>query len=128
MTSGKQKMVNRPRPVMVFIYVIAGVVMIAASACSDISGSRDAVWLYGVWELTHNPDHDDSDTLVFKDDGTVKVQTEDGREIDGKYAINDNQLKMTLATPRDVIDVEFTISKDKSKLIYRNGAYYTRQH
>jgi translation initiation factor IF-1 len=112
----------------VFIYFIAGFLMTATSACSDMSGSGDAAWLYGVWELTHNPDHDDSDTLVFKDDGTVKVQTEDGREIHGKFAINDNQLKMTLATGRDVIDVEFTISKDKSKLIYRSGAYYTRQH
>ena len=77
--------------------------------------------------LTNNPDKDADDKLLFKDDGAVIVQTEDGREIPGKYLIDDNQLKMTLATRRDVIDVEFTISADKSKLIYRNGAFYTKQ-
>ena len=34
---------------------------------------------------------------------------------------------MTLDTGRNVIDVEFTISEDKSKLIYSNGAFYTKQ-
>ena len=102
--------------------IIAGL-----TACSYNSGARDAVWLHGVRELTHNPDKDSADNLLFKDDGTVVVQTEDGRAIPGKYLIDENQLKMTLATGRDVIDVEFTISVDKSKLIYRNGAFYTKQ-
>ena len=77
--------------------------------------------------MTHNPDNDSADKLIFKDDGTVVVQTEDGREIPGKYLIEEDQLKMTLATERDVIDVDFAISADKSKLIYKNGAFYTKQ-
>lgn len=97
------------------------------SACSYTSDAKDAVWLHGLWELTHNPEKDSADKLLFKDDGTVVVQTEDGREIPGKYLIEENQLKMTLATERDVIDVDFMISADKSKLIYKNGAFYTKQ-
>lgn len=97
------------------------------SGCSYSSGAKEAVWLHGTWELTHNPDNDSSDTLVFKDDGTVTVQTEDGRQIPGKYLVDENKLKMTLDTGRNVIDVEFTVSADKSKLIYSNGAFYTKQ-
>jgi len=109
------------------ITIYACLILACLTACSYTSGAKDAVWLHGVWELTHNPDKDAADNLLFKDDGTVVVHTEDGREIPGKYLIDENLLKMTLATGRDVIDVEFTISADKSKLIYRNGAFYTKQ-
>jgi len=101
--------------------------VVFVSACSYTSGSKDAVWLHGVWELTHNPDKDDEDKLDFKDDGTVIVRTEDGREIHGKYLIDENHLKMTLAAPKNIVDVDFTISEDKKKLIYENGAFYTKQ-
>ena len=109
------------------ISLSACLLLACLTACSYTSGAKDAVWLHGAWVLTHNPEKDSADKLLFKDDGTVVVQTEDGREIPGKYLIEDNQLKMTLATSRDVVDVEFTISADKSKLIYRNGAFYTKQ-
>ena len=110
-----------------YIWIIAGLTVACLSGCSDSSGAKEALWLHGVWDLTHNPEHDSSDTLVFKDDGTVTVQTEDERQITGKYLIDKNTLKMTLDTGRNVIDVEFTISEDKSKLIYSNGAFYTKQ-
>lgn len=97
------------------------------SACSYTSDSKDAVWLHGVWVLTHNPGKDDDDKLDFKDDGTVIVRTQDGREIHGKYLIDENHLKMTLVTPKNLLDAEFTISEDKTKLIYENGAFYTKQ-
>ena len=113
--------INRP------IKIYACLMIVILSACTYTSGAKEAVWLHGVWELTHNPDNDSADKLIFKDDGTVVVQTEDGREIPGKYLIEEDQLKMTLATERDVIDVDFTISADKSKLIYKNGAFYTKQ-
>jgi len=106
---------------------IVCLMVVAMSACSGMGCDNDAVWLHGTWELTHNPDKDDSDILVFKDDGTVTVKTEDGREIPGKYLVDDNRLKMTLATARNVIDVEFTISQDKTKLLYQNGAFYTKR-
>jgi len=97
------------------------------AACSYTPGSKDAVWLHGTWELTYNPEKDDSDLLVFEDDGTVTVKTQDGRSIHGKYLIMDNRLIMTLAVPKNIVDVEFTISEDKTKLIYENGAFYTKQ-
>ena len=109
-----------------FAWIVVCLAIVFLSACSDMWGGNDAVWLHGKWELTHNPEKDDSDVLVFKDDGTVTVQTEDGREISGKYLVNENQLRMTLVTARDIVDVEFTISQDKTKLIYRNGAFYTK--
>ena len=109
------------------VYIVISMVFVFISACSYTSDSKDAVWLHGVWELTHNPDKDDADNLDFKDDGTVIVRTQDGREIHGKYLIDENHLKMTLVIPKNIIDVEFTISEDKTKLIYENGAFYTKQ-
>ena len=97
------------------------------SACSAISGSEDAVWLHGAWELAHNPDKDDADKLIFREDGVVIVQTEDGREIHGTYLINDLHLNMTLAGNNKAVEVEFTISGDKLKLIYETGAFYTKR-
>ena len=106
---------------------MVGALIVYLSACSDMSGSEDAVWLHGAWELTHNPDKDDADKLIFREDGVVIVQTEDGREIHGIYLINDLHLNMTLAGNNKAVEVEFTISGDKLKLIYETGAFYTKR-
>ena len=106
---------------------MVGALIVYLSACSDMAGSEDAVWLHGAWELNHNPDEDDADKLVFRDDGVVIVQTEDGREIHGKYLINDHRLNITLAGNNKAVEVEFTISGDKLKLIYETGAFYTKR-
>lgn len=108
-------------------YLIISTLIVCLSACSSLSDSEDAAWLHGVWQLTHNPDKDTSDKLLFREDGTVMVQTEDNQEIHGKYLINGHHLNITLATNNKVIDLEFTISGDKKKLIYETGAFYTKQ-
>lgn len=104
--------------------VLAFIVMF--SGCSGNEAEKHA-WLHGTWELTFNPDNDDSDVLTFKPDGTVTVDTIDGRQISGQYAVLDQELALTLVSNQKIVDVRFTISPDQSRLIYENGAYYTRR-
>ena len=108
---------------LIVVMLIAGM----TAACFGGPNPDQEKWLHGSWELTFNPEHDDSDVLIFKDDGTVMVRTADGRNISGKYAVFDKELAVTLVMNNKIIDVKFQISPDQSRLIYENGAYYTKQ-
>jgi len=93
--------------------------------CSP-SVSEDA-WLHGTWELTHNPAMDDEDKLVFKQGGRMEILTKRGGRIPGVYEIKDRKLSFSLNAGRKLVESSFSISEDKSQLVYSNGAYYTKQ-
>lgn len=108
---------------VVWPFVLASLI-----CCSACSGGRNAevAWLVGSWELTHNPEHDDEDVLVFDDDGNVRIQTVDGRTLQGQYLLEGQQLKVVLKLSRNVVETSFDVNPEKTRLTYENGAYYTR--
>lgn len=107
------------------VILFSSILIIAA--CSSSQDPTKAEWLFGTWELSYNPENDDSDLLEFSDDGTVTIKTQHDELVHGKYIIAGDTLKLTLKTPRKIIDVDFEISGDKSRLNYHTGAYYTRR-
>jgi len=87
----------------------------------------DRSWLVGTWKLSYNPAHDDEDVLYFEEDGSVEIDTVDGRKVLGKYLLRKDKLSITLITRRQPIDVNFSISPDHKRLRFKNGAYYERK-
>lgn len=88
---------------------------------------QDTSWVLGTWELTHNPEKDDQDKLVFDSDESVTVLAEKGGKLPGSYRYTNGKLTISLPTKRKTIEVEFEVSSDRSKLIYESGAYYTKK-
>ncbi|MBI5450611.1 MAG: hypothetical protein HY940_04565 [Gammaproteobacteria bacterium] len=84
-------------------------------------------WLLGSWTLTHNPNHDDNDSLSFLPHGKVQIRTEDGRTLDGVYQLSDQALVISIMNGQRPVEARFTVSSDHARLQYSNGAYYTRQ-
>jgi hypothetical protein len=122
---------NNPRPLRpawrVLAPVAALLLVALTTACSDGSGAAAQQWLHGAWELTFNPDQDSEDDLVFAKDGSMRVHAANARVIDGKYLVSGNELLMLLVVNGKPVEVRFEISPDKSRLIYKNGAYYTKK-
>ena len=102
---------------LLFVLFVAG--------CSQ--STPDYAWLYGTWNLAHNPAMDDEDILVFKSGGRMEILTKRGGRLSGIYEIKDGMLNFTLNAARKVVESSFAISEDKSQLVYSNGAYYTKQ-
>jgi hypothetical protein len=98
-----------------------------ASACGSGDDPGAQQWLHGTWELTFNPDRDDEDNLVFDEDGVVRILTADNRVLDGRYQVSGNDLLLVLVVNDKPVDVRFEISPDRSRLTYRNGAYYMKK-
>ncbi|MFQ5487268.1 MAG: hypothetical protein ACE5ET_02335 [Gammaproteobacteria bacterium] len=101
--------------------------LLLLAACSGPAGDDNA-WLLGRWEVAYNPAADDEDVLLFREDGSVLVQTVDGREVHGRYQIRRGRLDLELALATRVLQVSFDISPDHSRLVFaKTGAYYQRQ-
>jgi len=107
-------------------WLLAAIFMVTIAGCSD-GNKQGTSWLLGKWELAHNPENDDEDVLIFDSDDTVTVLAEKGGKIQGTYQYLEGKLKLALPTARQTIDVEFEVSSDHSKLIYKSGAYYTKK-
>jgi hypothetical protein len=107
---------------------LATLIILAAAltaACGDSDGRPE--WLHGTWELAFNPDRDSEDELTFNPNGTVVVQTADGRQISGQYQVNGLDLLLLLQPERNVVDVHFEIAPDHTRLVYKSGAYYIKK-
>lgn len=98
------------------------------SACSNDSGSQAASvdWLTGKWELTFDPDANETDWLVFREDGTASVETPDGRKIPCKCNISENVVVLTFKIKGRSFDNRLSVSEEKSRLTNDSGAYYTK--
>jgi len=105
--------------------LLAVIFLLTMAGCTENS-SQDASWLLGKWELAHNPEGDDEDVLIFDSDDTVTVLAEKGGKIQGDYTFDGDVVKILLPTERKIIEVEFDVSSDHSKLIYESGAYYNK--
>jgi len=107
-------------------WLLAAIFFVSLSGCFE-EEKVDTSWVLGTWELTHNPEKDDQDKLVFDFDETVTVLAEKGGKLQGSYQYTGSKLKISLPTQRKTIEVEFEVSSDRSKLIYESGAYYTKK-
>ncbi len=107
-------------------WLLAAIFFVSLSGCFE-EEKVDVSWVLGTWELAYNPEKDDQDKLVFDSDETVTVLAEKGGKLQGSYQYVDGKLKISLATQRKTIEVEFEVSLDHSKLIYESGAYYTKK-
>jgi len=107
-------------------WLLAAIFFVSLSGCFE-EEKEDTSWVLGTWQLTHNPENDDNDRLVFDSDKTVTVLAEKGGKLAGRYQYADGKLKISLPTRRKTIEVEFEVSSDYSKLIYESGAYYTKK-
>lgn len=104
------------------------VVVVAASAgCGGDDAAGQQAWLHGTWELAFNPDQDDEDVLIFREDGTVEIRTVDGRTISGKYRVEDRDLTLLLDVDRQPVEVHFDIAAEGARLVYVTGAWYRKQ-
>lgn len=104
--------------------VLAVAVLVALAGCGGEAGSEQD-WLLGRWELAYNPENDDEDVILFREDGSVVIQTVDGREINGQYRVVEDRLYLNLMLPTRPLQVSFAISPDHSRLIFEEtGAYY----
>jgi len=103
------------------------IALLSAAIVSCNQTPNDRSWLMGTWKLGYNPAHDDEDILSFKQDGSVEIDTVDGRKVFGKYLLHKDKLSITLITRRQPIDVSFSISPDHHQLRFKNGAYYERK-
>ncbi len=96
------------------------------AGCSD-EGQSTPGWLKGDWVLSHNPQNDDNDMLRFLDDGVIEIVTEKGDVIRGHFIVKDRFLVMNLLAGRRAVEVTFSLNEDRSRLTYKNGAFYTRK-
>ncbi len=110
-------------PAVAFILLLTAM----TTACDSGSDPAAEEWLHGTWELTFNPERDSEDALVFNRNGFVQVHTANKRVIDGSYQMSSNTLLIVLVVNDQPVDVRFEISPDKSRLVYENGAYYTKK-
>jgi len=107
-----------------FLCLITLIAFVCLQGCSNDAGGD---WLTGRWIPIHNPLNESQDTLVFKADGKVTIETSDNRTIDGEYRIKDNFVILNLAVPKRPTQVRLMISKDHARLMYKNGAYFERR-
>lgn len=110
-------------PTVIAVLLLA----VLAAACGNGGGDTAHAWLHGTWELTFNPEHDSEDDLEFRRDGSVRVHTENKHIIDGMYQVSNDELLMVLVVNDKPVDVRFEISPDRTRLTYKNGAWYTKK-
>lgn len=108
-------------------WLIAVMMLAIVSGCESGGEKQDLSWVLGKWELAHNPENDDEDVLIFDSDDSVTVLAEKGGKLEGNYAVTGDRLKISLPVQRKTIEVEFEVSSDRSKLIYKSGAYYMKK-
>lgn len=82
-------------------------------------------WLHGIWELTYDPDNNEKDWIIFNQFGRVVVKGRDV-EFEGYYSVNNNKVKLSILIRNRPVEMEMTVSNDKSKLTNNSGAYYTK--
>lgn len=104
--------------------VVSGLLLILMlAACA---GSETPAWLLGRWQVSYNPNNDDSDVLVFLPGSRVNIETEDGRTLEGRYQIKQDQLLMLIQVGQRNVETRFKVSSAHDRLLYKNGAYYTK--
>jgi hypothetical protein len=104
------------------------IVILATAALTAACGNpaQQETWLHGTWGLAYNPGLDSDDELAFRPDGTVEIHTADDQRIKGSYHVKDQALLLLLEGNSKIIDVQFQISPDHTRLTYQTGAYYTK--
>jgi hypothetical protein len=96
------------------------------AACGGDAARHE--WLHGEWVLTYNPQRDSEDMLRFEPSGKVSVLLSSGKkDIQGRYHVSEQGVEMMLEVDERLVDAHFDVSPDRSRLIYHNGAYYTRR-
>lgn len=98
--------------------------LLILAACGG--GADTPAWLMGRWQLSYNPNHDDSDVLVFLSGARVNIETVDGRTLEGHFQINQDQLLILIQARQREVETRFRISDTHDRLVYKNGAYYTK--
>ena len=95
-------------------------------ACSGAEPETPS-WLLGRWQVAFNPGQDDNDVLWFQQGGKVRIDTEDGRSLQGLYQIKQDELIMLIQIAPRKVESIIKISPNKDKLFFSNGAYYMKQ-
>lgn len=108
------------------ICVVFALCLAVLSACSGADNAAQASWLHGTWEVTHNPQNDDEDDIEFMADGKVLIKTAQG-DLEGYYALEGRLLRMLITVNGRPVPTEFRVSENKDKLIFKNGAEYSRK-
>lgn len=108
------------------ICVMCALCFVMLSACSGANNAAEASWLHGTWQVSHNPKNDDEDDMVFTDDGEVTIKTKQG-DLAGYYAVEGRLLRMLVTVNGKPVPTEFRVSQNNDKLIFKNGAEYSRK-
>ncbi|MBL4850778.1 MAG: hypothetical protein JKY90_00630 [Gammaproteobacteria bacterium] len=108
------------------IFVIYALCFVMLTACSGANNAAEASWLHGTWQVSHNPKNDDEDDMVFMADGKVLIKTQQG-DLVGHYAVEGRLLRMLITVNGKPVPTEFRVSQNNAKLIFKNGAEYSRK-
>jgi hypothetical protein len=106
-----------------FAVVLALLLVATLPACG---GAEDA-WLRGTWTLAFNPQRDSADVLEFDGRGRITIRTSDGQSLRGRYHVSGDLLTIALEKDDRSIEVDFSVSPDRKRLMYHTGAYYERE-
>lgn len=101
-------------------------VLTACSQAPTPADGDDNAWLLGTWELTHDPDQNPTDWLVFAADGQLTVKAPDGREFNGRYELHADVVKLAIEVEGKRLGIDLAVSADKARLSNESGAYYTK--
>lgn len=106
--------------------VICALCFVIFSACSGSNNTAEVGWLHGTWQVSHNPENDDEDDMVFMADGKVLIKSKQG-DLKGYYAVEGRLLRMLITVNGKPVPTEFRVSQNNAKLIFKNGAEYSRK-
>ena len=95
-------------------------------AQEDMKNASSQRWLHGTWELTYDPDNNDKDWIEFTKFGKTIIKGTSGPGYEGFYRVKNNKIILGFKVQHKYREIEMTISKDKSKLMNKSGAYYTK--
>jgi hypothetical protein len=92
----------------------------------DQSNLQSDDWLYGTWELTDDPDHNEKDFIIFKKLGVFISKSPEGKDRQGFYRIANDKITLSLTVKGRLVETELIVSGGRAKLTNASGAYYTR--
>ncbi|MEX2221205.1 MAG: hypothetical protein WEG40_05335 [Candidatus Rokuibacteriota bacterium] len=94
-------------------------VLALVSAGAAWAGDDDA-WLYGRWELMHDPDGSPKDWLEFTADGRVATITPTGRYT-GRYVVTGREVQLNYKIGERAIFTTLTYGLDRKELFARSA-------
>lgn len=70
--------------------------LIIGLTTTNIVNAQADAWIVGTWQLSHDPDGDSKDKLVFNANKTFTNIASNGQKFNGKYEMMNGRVKVSL--------------------------------